>query len=63
MSTLVNSRKSKAMTRMRSVCLPSAYEIVKEEMKKISEANQKYKGNPELFAGRTVKFLEYKCIQ
>ena len=63
LSALVNSRKSHAMTRMRTACLPAAYEVIKEEIKKVAEANAKYKGNPELFAGRTVKFLEFECVQ
>ncbi len=62
-SLLVNSRKSAAMARMRKACSPAPYEIIKEELKKVSELNQKYKGAPELIAGRTVKRLEYKCIQ
>jgi hypothetical protein len=63
LSTLVNARKSHAMTRMRTVCLPAAYEVTKEDMRRVSDENKKYKGNPELFAGRMVKFLEYKCIR
>lgn len=60
---LVNSRKSKAMTRMRNVCLPAPYEITKEEIKSVAEADRQYKGNPELLAGRTAKFIEFQCIR
>ncbi|MBT7609979.1 MAG: hypothetical protein HN576_09495 [Bacteriovoracaceae bacterium] len=62
LSTLANARKSEAMTRMRTVCLPAAYEVTKEKMRRVSNVNKKYKGNPELFTGRMVKFLEYSCI-
>jgi|SaaInlStandDraft_2_1057019.scaffolds.fasta_scaffold152191_1 hypothetical protein len=63
LSNVVNSRKSHALTRMRTACLPSAYEVIKEQIKKIAEVNTKYKGDLELFAGRTAKFLEYRCIR
>ena len=59
---LVQARRNSAISRMREVCDPGVFKIVKEKTAKPGERNPKYKGNVEIFAGRNVRFVNYKCV-
>ena len=58
---LVRARRNSAISRIREVCDPGTFKITKEETAKPGDRNPKYQGNAEIFAGRSVRFLDYKC--
>lgn len=59
---LTKARRNKALMRAREVCNPRNYQITKEIVQKPEERDARYKGNPELFAGGSLMFVEFDCI-
>lgn len=58
---LIDARRNQAFKRMREVCQPLTFRIVKEENAKPSARNKKYSGNITTVTGNTVRFLDYRC--
>lgn len=58
---LVESRRNKALSRIRLICDPKGHQITKEESVKPSHRVEKYKDQPELLGGRTITFIDFDC--
>lgn len=59
---LTKMRRNKAIARMRSVCHPTPFKIVKEETLAPEEKKEKYGGNMKVFIGSKVRFIDYECV-
>ena len=59
---LTKMRRNKAITRMRAVCHPVPFKIVKEETLPPEERKAKYGGNMKVFIGSKVRFIDFECL-
>ena len=59
---LTKMRRNKAISRIRSVCHPTPFKIVKEETMAPEEKNSKYAGNMKTLMGKKVRFIDFECI-
>lgn len=60
---LVEARRNQAFKRMRAVCKPLTFEIINEENDQPENRNPKYKENVSSLTGKTVRFVEYECVE
>ena len=59
---LTKMRRNKAISRIRSVCHPTPFKIIKEETLAPEEKNAKYAGNMKVLMGKKVRFIDFECI-
>lgn len=59
---LENARRNQAKSRMREICGEKSFSITKEENARPAERVEKYRNQPELLGGRTIRFIDFKCI-
>lgn len=59
---LTKMRRNKAVSRMRAVCHPTPFKIVKEETLAPEDRKEKYGGNMKVLIGSKVRFIDFECI-
>lgn len=60
---LVEARRNQAFKRMRKVCDPLIFDITDEENDVPENRNPKYKDNITAVTGKTVRFIEFRCVE
>ncbi|PIK16639.1 hypothetical protein [Halobacteriovorax sp. JY17] len=59
---LTKMRRNKAISRMRAVCHPVPFKIVKEETLPPEERKSKYGGNMKVLMGSKIRFIDFECF-